>query len=398
MKDDRICKETKEKNNRESEEKKAALVVLAPPIIIFLLITAFVVLNRIVNSDASTIGAAGFIQTAVINGSFGLLAVIVAIASIIKSIKSARSDKSFKQIIGRTVIIVTCVVAAFFLVRPLILDIPYLKCPETVYLNRLEFDYEIGIGDASDAYYLRGVDMAGERHSFDIGEKRFKEGRTLWSENDYSLFAKVTYLPHTSKLMTLEFSTEFGAAAAELYPPSPELPNDWESFSIQINDMVYTLPVPISVFLDDGWEVSEENAVLYLAGVDGPNASYEWEWVSLTNDRKQTVSVCAFNTTESTIPVTESTVGGIYIIYGDYDFSGTEIRLPGGLMLGWSTKKDLLDRYGQPSDSLEATYGGNSLTYEIDDPLDSASWELGFDDSGILDDVMVHHQAYRRSN
>ena len=398
MKDDRTCKETKEKNNRESEEKKAALVVLAPPIIIFSLITVFVVLNRIVNSDASTIGVAGFIQTAVINGSFGLLAVIVAIASIIKSIKSARSDKSFKQIIGRMVLIVVCVAATFFLVRPLILDIPYLRCPETIYLNQLEFDNDMGIGDTPGAYCLRGADMAGERHSFDIGEKQFEEGRTRWSENDYSLFAKVTYLPHTSTLMALEFSTEFGAAAVELYPPSHELPNDWESFSVQINDTVYTLPVPISVFFDDGWEISEEDAGLSLTGVDGPNASYEWEWVSLINDREQTVSVCAFNTTESTIPVTGSTVGGIHIIYGDYDFAGTELRIPGGLMLGWSAKKDVLERYGQPNDSFEATYGEYSLTYEIDDHLNPASWKLGFDDSGILNDVMVHHQAYFRSD
>ena len=36
--------------------------------------------------------------------------------------------------------------------------------------------------------------------------------------------------------------------------------------------------------------------------------------------------------------------------------------------------------------------------FEIDNPYDPASWRLGFDDSGILDDVMVHHQAYFRSD
>ena len=179
-----------------------------------------------------------------------------------------------------------------------------------------------------------------------------------------------------------------------MYPPSPELPNDWESFSIQINDTVYTLPVPLAAFLDDGWEISEEDAGLSLAGAEGPNASYEWEWISLINDREQTVSVCAFNTTESTIPVAESTVGGIHVIYGNYDFSGTELRLPGGFMLGWSTREDVLELYGQPSDSFEA----HALTYETNDSSDPASWRLGFDDSGILDNVMVHHQAYSRSD
>ena len=89
---------------------------------------------------------------------------------------------------------------------------------------------------------------------------------------------------------------------------------------------------------------------------------------------------------------------GIHVIYGNYDFSGTELRIPCGLMLGWSTREDVLKLYGQPNDSFEATYGGYSLKYEIDNPYDPASWRLGFDDSGILDDVMVHHQAYFRSD
>ena len=377
-------------NKKNKAEIK--LFVLSLVVILFLPITIFMVLDWFVHSDTLTIGVTGFIQTAIVNGCLGLLATIIAVVFVIKLIQP---DTSFKQKVGRTAVILLCVAAAFFLVRPLVLDIPYLKHPEVAYLERLELDYERGIGDyGSDSYYLRGIDMTGERHSFTVSKKRYEEGRGLWSENDFDLFAKVTYLPHTSTLMTLEFMTELDAAGLELYPPSPELPNDWESFSIQINDTVYTLPVPLAAFLDDGWEISEEDAGLSLAGAEGPYASYEWEWISLINDREQTVSVCAFNTTESTIPVAESTVGGIHVIYGNYDFSGTELRLPGGFMLGWSTREDVLELYGQPSDSFEA----HALTYETNDSSDPASWRPGFDDSGILDNVMVHHQAYSRSD
>ena len=370
------------------------LFVLFLAIVIFLPAAFFGALDWLTSADAFAIGITGFIQTAIVRGGLGLLAVVIAV---VFAIKRMQPDTSLKQKFRRIAVILLCAAVAFFLVRPLVLDVPYLKQPEVAYLERLELDYARGIGDyGSDDYYLRGVDMTGERHSFNISEKWFEEGRALWRENDYRLFAKVTYLPHTSTLMTLELITEFDTAAEELYPPSPELPNDWESFSLQINDVVYTLPVPLAAFLDDGWMISEEDAVLSLSGAQGPNASYEWEWISLTNDREQTVNVCAFNTTESTIPVAESTVGGIHVIYGNYDFSATELRLPGGLMLGWSTRKDVLERYGQPNDSFEATYGGYRLTYEMDDPLDPASWKLGFDDSGILDDVMVHHQAYFR--
>ena len=383
-----------DKSSLGNKKSKAEirLFVLSLVVILFLPITIFMVLDWFVHSDTLTIGITGFIQTAIVNGCSGLVATIIAVVFVIKLIQP---DTSFKQKVGRGAAIILCAVAAFFLVRPLVLDIPDLKRPEAAYLERLEFDYERGIGDyGSDSYYLRGVDMTGERHSFSISEKRFEDGRGLWSENDFDLFAKVTYLPHTSTLMTLEFMAELDAAGAELYPPSPELPNGWESFSIQINDTVYTLPVPLAVFLDDGWVISEEDVDIYLAGADSPSASYEWEWVSLTNDREQDVSVCVFNTTESAIPVAESTVGGIHVIYGNYDFSGTELRLPGGLMLGWSTREDVLELYGQPDDSFESY----SLTYETDDPVDRAYWNLFFDDSGILDDVMVHHQAYSRSD
>ena len=372
------------------EKNKAELkwFILFLAVIFFLPITILAVVEWFTSADAFAIGITGFMQAVIVYGGLGLVAVIIALVLFILLIQP---DATFLQKVGRTAGILLCVAAAFFLVRPLVLDIPYLKRPEAAYLERLEFEYSRGIGDyGSDDYYLRGVDMTGERHSFEISEKRYEEGRALWGGNDYNLFAKVTYLPHTSTLMTLEFMTELDASGAELYPPSPELPNDWESFSIQINDTVYTLPVPLAAFLDDGWVISAEDAGLSLAGAEGPYASYEWEWVSLTNDREQTVSVCAFNPTESTIPVAESTVGGVHVIYGNYDFSGTELRLPGGLMLGWSTREDVLELYGQPSDSFEAYV----LTYETNDSFDLASWRLGFDDSGILDDVMVHHQSY----
>ena len=121
MKDDRTCKETKEKNNSKSEKMKVVLFVLAPAMIILLPLIFFAALNWAANSGAIPIGVAGFIQTAVIHGCFGLLAVMIALISMIKL---AKSQKSLKQIIGRTVIFVACAASAFFLVRPLILDLP----------------------------------------------------------------------------------------------------------------------------------------------------------------------------------------------------------------------------------------------------------------------------------
>lgn len=122
-------------------------------------------------------------------------------------------------------------------------------------------------------------------------------------------------------------------------------------------------------------------------------AGTAWQLLFDVTERDQTISVMAFNTTENTISIAESTVGGIYVIYGNYDFSGTELRIPGGLMLQWSTRGNVLKLYGQPSE----TYENYRLTYETDGPI-TGYWNLYFDEAGHLDEVMMHHQNFNRSD
>ena len=158
------------------EKSKAELkwFILFLAVIFFLPITIFAVVEWFTSADAFAIGITGFMQAVIVYGGLGLVAVIIALVLFILLIQP---DTTFLQKIGRTAGILLCLAAAFFLVRPLVLDIPYLKRPEAAYLERLEFEYSRGIGDyGSDDYYLRGVDMTGERHSFEISEKRYEEG------------------------------------------------------------------------------------------------------------------------------------------------------------------------------------------------------------------------------
>ena len=55
--------------------------------------------------------------------------------------------------------------------------------------------------------------------------------------------------------------------------------------------------------------------------------------IRLTNAQEQSIDVTVYNTMEQTIDITQGTVGTVYVIYGNYDFAGTNLRLPGGLML-----------------------------------------------------------------
>ena len=367
------------------KRRSANAFILFVFIIIFVPLTLVLALEWFAQSDFFTMGITGYIQNVIINVVLGICAAIIAIVSMGKLFQR---EVSIGQKIIRIVVIALCIAVDVYFIRPFILDIPYLNQPKITYLSRLDFDSEMGIGDSPDNYYLKGVDITGERFSFEISREKLEEGKELSRENDHHLYAKITYLPYTSTIMTLEWMKNIDDDTMQLYPPSENLSDDWESYSIQINDTVYALPLPLTAFLDEGWYITEENADLQLQGLDGPSAQYEREWISLVNDMEQTISVMVYNTTEKTLPVSECIVGDISVIYGNYDFSGTQLRIPGGLMLGWSTREDVLDLYGQPYDSFE-TY---SLTYQSDD-LFSAYWHFYFNDSGYLDSIIVHRQA-----
>ncbi len=137
------------KNDNKTGKRKMFFALLI--FILFFPIVFFSALEWFINADFFSVGISGFVQTVIVNVCFGLLAVILAFASVIKSI---RPDASLKQKLGRTVIIILCLGAVFFLVRPLVLDIPYIEDPETAYLDRLEFDDEMGVGDSPNRYYL----------------------------------------------------------------------------------------------------------------------------------------------------------------------------------------------------------------------------------------------------
>ena len=205
-------------------KQSVTVSILLVVFVILLPVAFFCVAKWFVTASSLPVGIMNFVQSVIARGYLGLLAITVVIVIVTKLI---RANASFKQKIAKTVIIGLCVIIAFFLVRPLILDIPYLKHPKTIYLDCLEFEIERGTMDTtSDHYYLHGVDTTGEEHSFKISEKQLKDGRKLYSKNKYQLFAEISYLPHTSALISLKFVKELDVSASELYSPSSELPEN----------------------------------------------------------------------------------------------------------------------------------------------------------------------------
>ena len=375
--------------NKESDKRHrfwSKVRVIFPFTLIFLFIFGSAIFFTSLNSKVIVMGEDGFIRDVVWRVGLGVLGIFFAIFCIKGIIKER---KSVRGVLGRILGAVICLLLAVFLIRPVILDIPYLDHPEITYLDRLEFDDDY-TGDGPARFYLRGAGIEGDAHSFSVNEEEYEQGRSLWFEN-FALRAKVVYLPHTDVVMSLRYLTGLDEQSEELFPPSAGLPDDWESFAIQINDKVYSLPTSLTTFLEDGWMIAGEDAKLQLAGADEPYESYESQRIRLTNAQEQSIDVTVYNTTEQTIDITQSTVGTVYVIYGNYDFSGTDLRIPGGMMLGWSTRDDVLQLYGESDESYEEY----SLTYQKEDNT-TAYWNLYFDESGYLNEVMVHNQAYFR--
>ena len=163
--------------------------------------TILIITLRWFLSDNFSMGLAGFLQNVFANIVF----ILIAIAIIIYTIKKV-PNKPLKKLILKIVIIVISTIIAILLARSIILDIPYLKHPKETYLNNLEF-YDDTNYEYLMFYDVYGKDMEGKYHTFHISEELMKKGQNMLQSNN-NLSVKVSYLPHTSTLMTLEFITE----------------------------------------------------------------------------------------------------------------------------------------------------------------------------------------------
>lgn len=174
--------------------------IIFPAVLIFIFIFGAAIILSILENKVIAMGRAGFIRNAAFRIGLGGLAAVIA-GFCMKGILKRR--KSVKAVLGHVFGIILCLLLAFFLIRPVVLDIPYLDHPEITYLASLEFDDD-HTGDGPARYYLSGVGSGGSTHRFSLNEEIYKAGRELWFE-DFDLRAKIAYLPHTDIVMSLQY-------------------------------------------------------------------------------------------------------------------------------------------------------------------------------------------------
>ena len=206
------------KDRKKSYERQANItvgllifIICGIPILLLFALSWFL-------SDARSMGMMGFVQAII----YRLLGIMTAIVVVIGIKKTVQNKSSAVKRMAMAAGIVLCIAVSALLVRPLVLDIPYLSHPETMYLSDLEFEDDTNY-EYSNFYYVRGIGADKHMHSFNVSEERMKEGQELARASDRPVYARVTYLPHTETVMTLEYTTKPGASAAESSPSSSEL-------------------------------------------------------------------------------------------------------------------------------------------------------------------------------
>ncbi len=143
-------------------------------------------------------------------------------------------------------------------------------------------------------------------------------------------------------------STEQGIEYLEKYVAPTVLGNDLKSFNVSIMDDLYTLPAPVSVFIKNGWEVTESKDV--KAG------TYAYEAITMKKDGVS-FSFNAYNFAPNQVDAKNATIYGI-----SQDTTETDLKvvLPGNISIGTSnaTVESLLS--GSKFTKNEST---SSITY-----------------------------------
>lgn len=126
---------------------------------------------------------------------------------------------------------------------------------------------------------------------------------------------------------------------------SGELKDNWDSYTVQINDKVLTLPCEIKDLEAAGLTLdTEDTAEDYIV-----NAG-EYEFVFFKNDSGASVMVDMINQTDSPLKITECMVGGVTVNKYDLEEGTLSVIFPGGIQIG-GAKADVLAKYGETDDA-----------------------------------------------
>lgn len=132
---------------------------------------------------------------------------------------------------------------------------------------------------------------------------------------------------------------------------SGELKDNWESYTVQVNDKVITLPCKLSDLEAAGVKLDSDYTPL---DTKVPVGDYEIAY--LMDGKENEISAHFVNNTEKEITLEECVIGCISVDDYSLEKGGLTVVFPGGVQMG-TAKKDVLSKYGESKD----VYEGDSM-------------------------------------
>lgn len=175
--------------------------------------------------------------------------------------------------------------------------------------------------------------------------------------------------------------------AKEPAKQSGELGKTWDSYTVQINDKVLTLPCTLAELESAGVTLDREYTPEdYVVNVE----EYELAWFVDGNGNEITVEMV--NMTDKPIALKDCVVGGISVDAYSVEEGGLTVIFPGGIQIG-STEADVLAAYGEPSDTYESEEYGNSFMWydeNSENYYDGCSIDTELE-TGLVDSMSLTH-------
>lgn len=130
-------------------------------------------------------------------------------------------------------------------------------------------------------------------------------------------------------------------------PQSEELGTSWDSYTVQINDKVLTLPCTIADLESTGLQFDEKSLPKDY-GIEAGDYQNAW----FKDDSKNTIMVDLINTGEQEKEAKDCLIGGIYVEQYSLKNEDLKVTFPGGIQMGASIDT-VLTAYGESTQKEE---------------------------------------------
>lgn len=183
------------------------------------------------------------------------------------------------------------------------------------------------------------------------------------------------------------YEDESVVTPAEPAEQSSELGDSWESYTVQVNDTVITLPCTIADLEAAGVKMDTE----YTPSDYIVNAGeYELAWFMV--DSGDSIMVDMINTGSDPKEVKDCLVGSVYADAYSMTEGGLTVIFPGGIQIG-TPEADLLAAYGEADNVYEDEEYGNSYYWYGDDMLVSGFNASIDPETGLVESLSIQNEG-----